>query len=134
MVARREVHAVMLAGAMFTSGRAVVTTGMADAEDPEDAQDAAPGTGPADEGSAPEDAGDGQDGRHHLLHHHHHGEDHEGILDRLRHSGAGTTDPNIVGDAGPFDQPPGADPESAEGLGPAGLPILPPDEADTAQV
>jgi hypothetical protein len=59
---------------------------------------------------------------------------HQGILDRLRHSGAGTTDPNIVGDAGPFDQPPGIDPELAEGVGPAGLPLLPPEEEGTAQV
>jgi hypothetical protein len=81
--------------------------------------------------------------RHHLLHRHHRAEageaeegteEHEGILDRLRHSGVGTTDPNIVGDAGPFDQPPGMDPEAAEGLGPAGLPLLPPDEEGTAKV
>ena len=67
-------------------------------------------------------------------HHHRHEHDHEGFLERLRHSGAGTTDPNIVGDAGPFDQPPGADPEEPEGLGPAGLPLLPPGEEGTAQV
>lgn len=31
------------------------------------------------------------------------------LLDRLRDSGVGTQDPNIVGDAGPDDIPPGAD-------------------------
>jgi hypothetical protein len=33
------------------------------------------------------------------------------ILDRLRGSGVGTEDPNIVGDAGPTDVAPGADPD-----------------------
>lgn len=36
----------------------------------------------------------------------------EGMIDRLRHSGAGVEDPNIVGDVGPTDIPPGTDPES----------------------
>ena len=34
----------------------------------------------------------------------------EGLLDRLRGTGVGTDDPNIVGDAGPVDIPPGIDP------------------------
>ena len=34
----------------------------------------------------------------------------EHLLDRLRGGGVGTQDPNIVGDAGPTDVPPGADP------------------------
>jgi hypothetical protein len=37
-------------------------------------------------------------------------DEHEGILDRLRGSGVGTEDPNIIGDAGPTDIPPGSDP------------------------
>jgi hypothetical protein len=36
----------------------------------------------------------------------------EDPLDRLRHTGVGTDDPNIVGDVGPTDIPPGTDPES----------------------
>jgi hypothetical protein len=32
------------------------------------------------------------------------------LADRLRGTGAGTEDPNIVGDVGPYDKPPGADP------------------------
>jgi hypothetical protein len=37
-------------------------------------------------------------------------------LERLRGSGMGTHDPNIVGDAGPVDVPPGRDPETAGGI------------------
>lgn len=37
----------------------------------------------------------------------------EGLMDRARHSGVGVEDPNIVGDVGPTDIPPGTDPESA---------------------
>lgn len=37
-------------------------------------------------------------------------------LDRLRSSGMGTHDPNIVGDAGPVDVPPGRDPETQGGI------------------
>ena len=33
----------------------------------------------------------------------------ESILDRLRGTGVGTEDPNIVGDVGPTDIPPGSD-------------------------
>lgn len=36
----------------------------------------------------------------------------EGLTDKLRHSGVGVEDPNIVGDVGPTDIPPGTDPES----------------------
>ncbi len=35
----------------------------------------------------------------------------KGILDRLRDTEVGTQDPNIVGDAGPTDVAPGADPD-----------------------
>jgi hypothetical protein len=34
------------------------------------------------------------------------------LVDKARGSGVGTEDPNIVGDAGPTDVPPGKDPES----------------------
>lgn len=34
----------------------------------------------------------------------------EGLIDRVRGMAIGTQDPNIVGDAGPTDVPPGADP------------------------
>jgi hypothetical protein len=34
--------------------------------------------------------------------------EHEGFLDKLR-GGMGTADPNIVGDVGPTDVPPGSD-------------------------
>lgn len=37
------------------------------------------------------------------------------LTDRMRGSGAGTEDPNIVGDAGPYDTAPGQDPP--EGVG-----------------
>jgi hypothetical protein len=36
----------------------------------------------------------------------------EGLIDRMRHSGVGVEDPNIVGDVGPTDVPPGTDPDS----------------------
>jgi len=35
---------------------------------------------------------------------------HDGVIDRLRDMPVGTLDPNIIGDAGPFDVPPGSDP------------------------
>ncbi|MEW6472643.1 MAG: hypothetical protein AB1679_10255 [Actinomycetota bacterium] len=35
----------------------------------------------------------------------------EEIAERARGSGVGTEDPNIVGDAGPTDVPPGKDPD-----------------------
>ncbi len=35
----------------------------------------------------------------------------ESIIDRLRGTGVGVEDPNIVGDVGPTDIPPGRDPE-----------------------
>ena len=37
-------------------------------------------------------------------------EEEEGLLDRLRDMPVGTLDPNIIGDAGPTDIPPGSDP------------------------
>lgn len=43
--------------------------------------------------------------------HHHH---HEPLLDRLRGTGVGLSDPNIIGDAGPTDVAPGHDPELGE--------------------
>lgn len=36
--------------------------------------------------------------------------DDESVLDRLREMPVGTNDPNIIGDAGPTDVPPGSDP------------------------
>jgi len=44
-------------------------------------------------------------------------EEHPSLLDRMRGTGVGTEDPNIVGDAGPFDVAPGADPDGG------GLPL-----------
>lgn len=38
--------------------------------------------------------------------------DEPGLLDRLRGTGVGVEDPNIVGDVGPTDVPPGRDPGS----------------------
>lgn len=40
-------------------------------------------------------------------------EESEDPLDRMRDVGVGTEDPNIVGDAGPVDIPPGKDPDGA---------------------
>jgi hypothetical protein len=44
------------------------------------------------------------------------GEEHEGIVEtmveRMRGTGVGTEDPNIIGDAGPTDVAPGRDPDS----------------------
>jgi hypothetical protein len=37
----------------------------------------------------------------------------EDLVDRLRHTGVGVEDPNIVGDVGLTDIPPGADPDPA---------------------
>ncbi len=39
----------------------------------------------------------------------------EDLTDRLRHTGVGVEDPNIVGDVGPTDIPPGADTDPAGG-------------------
>lgn len=36
----------------------------------------------------------------------------DGLADKVRHSGVGVEDPNIVGDVGPTDIPPGTDPDS----------------------
>lgn len=40
-------------------------------------------------------------------------DDHDGlqhVIDELREMPVGTNDPNIIGDAGPLDVPPGSDP------------------------
>lgn len=39
-------------------------------------------------------------------------EEKQRLLDRFRGTGVGVEDPNIVGDAGPTDVPPGQDPDS----------------------
>jgi hypothetical protein len=36
----------------------------------------------------------------------------ETMVERMRGTGVGTEDPNIIGDAGPVDVPPGRDPDS----------------------
>jgi hypothetical protein len=36
--------------------------------------------------------------------------EHESLLDELREMPVGVNDPNIIGDAGPLDIPPGSDP------------------------
>ena len=41
-----------------------------------------------------------------------HEHDDESLLERLRDTGVGVEDPNIVGDAGPVDVAPGSDGES----------------------
>jgi hypothetical protein len=38
------------------------------------------------------------------------------MVRRARGTGVGTEDPNLVGDAGPVDVPPGRDPDTAGGL------------------
>lgn len=38
------------------------------------------------------------------------GDDKESLLDELRQMPVGTADPNIIGEAGPSDVPPGSDP------------------------
>jgi hypothetical protein len=38
------------------------------------------------------------------------------LVQRARGTGVGTEDPNIVGDAGPVDVPPGRDPDTGGGL------------------
>ena len=44
-------------------------------------------------------------------------EDDGGLLDRLRDMPVGTLDPNIIGDAGPLDVPPGSDPPDVDDIG-----------------
>jgi hypothetical protein len=39
------------------------------------------------------------------------GDEHESLIDRMRGTGVGVEDPNIIGDAGPTDVAPGADPD-----------------------
>jgi hypothetical protein len=43
-------------------------------------------------------------------------DDEGSFVDRARHSGVGVEDPNIVGDVGPTDVPPGSDPDPASPL------------------
>jgi hypothetical protein len=54
-------------------------------------------------------------------------DEHEGesLIDRLRGTGVGVEDPNIVGDVGPTDIPPGSDGEGD------GLLADPPDPSDS---
>lgn len=59
-----------------------------------------------------------------------HTDESESLIDRLRGTGVGVEDPNIVGDVGPTDIPPGSDGEGD------GLLADPPDEwasADPAE-
>ena len=51
----------------------------------------------------------------------------ESLIDRLRGTGVGVEDPNIVGDVGPTDVPPGRDP------GGDGLFADPPDPIDSVE-
>lgn len=53
---------------------------------------------------SPDDAGDGEEEP-----------DRRSLIDRMRDTGVGTEDPNIVGDAGPTDIPPGRD-DPGDGL------------------
>jgi hypothetical protein len=48
-------------------------------------------------------------------------DDDDTLVDRAREMPVGTMDPNIIGDAGPTDVPPGTDPPSADedDLGPS---------------
>jgi hypothetical protein len=41
---------------------------------------------------------------------HDHDHDHESLIEELREMPVGVNDPNIIGDAGPLDIPPGSDP------------------------
>lgn len=50
------------------------------------------------------------------------------LVDAARGSGVGTEDPNIVGDAGPTDVPPGKDPDE-----PTVIPGVVAEDADTNQ-
>lgn len=43
-------------------------------------------------------------------------DDDQSLLDRLRGTGVGVEDPNIVGDVGPTDIPPGRDPDTEGSL------------------
>ena len=45
-------------------------------------------------------------------------EDKQRLLDRFRGTGVGVEDPNIVGNVGPTDVPPGEDPDGAPDLAP----------------
>jgi hypothetical protein len=54
------------------------------------------------------------------------GDDDESLLDRMRGTGVGVEDPNIVGDVGPTDVPPGRDPDG-------GLFADPPEPVDSIE-
>jgi hypothetical protein len=43
-----------------------------------------------------------------------HPQHHESIIEELREMPVGTNDPNIIGDAGPLDIPPGSDPHEPD--------------------
>ena len=45
-------------------------------------------------------------------------EEKQSLLDRFRGTGVGVEDPNIVGNVGPTDVPPGEDPDGAPDLAP----------------
>ena len=51
----------------------------------------------------------------------------ESLLDRMRGTGVGVEDPNIVGDVGPTDVPPGRDPDGG------GLFADPPEPVDSIE-
>lgn len=69
---------------------------MSDPTMPDDEMDPAPAAEPGTEADPGVDAGD----------------DHAGVADALRHTGVGTDDPNIIGDAGPLDVAPGSEGEA----------------------
>ena len=54
-------------------------------------------------------------------------DDDESALDKMRDTGVGTEDPNIVGDVGPTDIPPGRDPDG-------GLIVDDPEGAEDAEI
>lgn len=73
---------------------------MTDPTDPDDPTDLPPEVPfEGEESVEGEDAGDDPDDA--------------SLIERARHTGVGVEDPNIVGDVGPTDIPPGGDPESA---------------------
>jgi hypothetical protein len=78
---------------------------MADSDERVDDQHADDGrmeTGPVDAGQVDEEPTEP------VRRHEHHGV--QRIADRMRGMGVGFEDPNIIGNAGPYDVPPGADP------------------------
>ncbi len=55
----------------------------------------------------------------------------QSLIDRLRGTGVGVEDPNIVGDVGPTDVPPGRDPDTEGGL--FADPPVPPDPTGSVE-